>query len=159
MYDLLIQNGLVVDGSGAPGRRADVGISDGKILSIEDRISGQAARTLDASDLVVAPGLHRPAHALRRADLLGRAPHALVLARRHLGGDGQLRRRHRALPPEAREIAMRDLVNVEAIPFEVLAAASPGTGRASRSTCRPRRGASPRSTSRSSRRSRRSGTT
>ena len=44
-------------------------------------------------------GIHRSAHALRRADLLGRRAHAFLLARRHLGGDGELRRRHRALPP------------------------------------------------------------
>ena len=34
MYELLIKNGLVVDGTGAPARRADVGISAGKILSV-----------------------------------------------------------------------------------------------------------------------------
>ena len=45
--------------------------------------------------------IHRSAHALRRADLLGRRGDAVVLARRDLGRDGQLRRRHRALPPRS----------------------------------------------------------
>jgi hypothetical protein len=44
----------------------------------------------------------------------------LVVSWRDFGGDGQLRRRHRAMPPEAREIAAWDLVNVEAIPFDAL---------------------------------------
>src|SRR3954447_17960318 len=60
MFDLLIKNGLVVDGTGAAARRADVGISGGKILSLENRISGQAYRTIDAADLVVAPGFIDP---------------------------------------------------------------------------------------------------
>jgi len=53
--DLLIKNGLVVDGTGAPAQRADVAITDGRVTSIG---SGEntAARTIDASDLVVAPG-------------------------------------------------------------------------------------------------------
>jgi len=63
-YDLLIRNALVVDGTGAPGRHADVGISGGKIVSIEERIGNTATRTLDASDLVVA---HRPSRSARRS--------------------------------------------------------------------------------------------
>jgi N-acyl-D-amino-acid deacylase len=122
MYDLLIQNGLVVDGSGAPGRRADVGISDGKILSIEDRISGQAARTLDASDLVVAPGFidphtHYDAQICWDGALTPSSWHGVTSVVMGNCGVGIAPCR-----PEAREIAMRDLVNVEAIPFEVLAA-------------------------------------
>jgi N-acyl-D-amino-acid deacylase len=122
MYDLLIQNGLVVDGSSAPGRRADVGISDGKILSIEDRISGQAARTLDASDLVVAPGFidphtHYDAQICWDGALTPSSWHGVTSVVMGNCGVGIAPCR-----PEAREIAMRDLVNVEAIPFEVLAA-------------------------------------
>ena len=121
-YDLLIRNGLVVDGTGAPGRRADVGISEGRILSIEDRVSGQAARTIDASDLVVAPGFIDP-HTHYDAQICWDG--ALTPSSWHgvtsvvMGNCGVGIAPCRA---EAREIAMRDLVNVEAIPFEVLAA-------------------------------------
>ncbi len=52
--DLVITGGTVVDGSGAPGRRADVAVTDGLITEIGDDVQG--ARTLDASGHVVAPG-------------------------------------------------------------------------------------------------------
>lgn len=55
-YDLVIKNGKVVDGSGAPWYIADVGIREGKIVKI-GRIAEEAGQTtLDATGLVVAPG-------------------------------------------------------------------------------------------------------
>jgi N-acyl-D-amino-acid deacylase len=54
-YDLLVRGGRVVDGSGLPGYVADVGVRDGKIVDI-GRLKGTAARTIDAAELVVAPG-------------------------------------------------------------------------------------------------------
>jgi N-acyl-D-amino-acid deacylase len=57
MHDLLIRAGLVVDGSGLPGRPADVAVNDGKVTAI-GRLSGEAAqRVIDADGLVVAPGI------------------------------------------------------------------------------------------------------
>ena len=52
--DLVITGGTVVDGSGAPGRRADVAVTGGLITEIGDDLHG--ARRLDASEHVVAPG-------------------------------------------------------------------------------------------------------
>ncbi len=55
-YDLLIRNGLVIDGTGAPGQQADVAIANGRIASI-GRLAGASAReSLDAEGHVVAPG-------------------------------------------------------------------------------------------------------
>src|SRR5580704_9022588 len=54
-YDVLIRNGRVVDGSGMPAFRADVGVKDGKIAEI-GRLSGPATKTIDAQGQVVAPG-------------------------------------------------------------------------------------------------------
>ena len=55
-FDLLIAGGEVVDGTGAPRRRADVAIAGDKIAAI-DRIEGATARqTIDVSGLVVSPG-------------------------------------------------------------------------------------------------------
>ncbi len=55
--DVVIRGGTVVDGTGAPGRQADIAVSDGLITEIGERVSGAAgARELDASGQVVAPG-------------------------------------------------------------------------------------------------------
>ena len=55
-FDLIVRGGTVVDGSGRPGVRADVGVRDGRVAAIGE-LGGRAAReTIDASGLVVAPG-------------------------------------------------------------------------------------------------------
>src|SRR5438309_6330591 len=54
-YDLLIKNGRVVDGSGMPSFRADVGVKDGKIAEI-GKLSSPATKTIDADGRAVAPG-------------------------------------------------------------------------------------------------------
>ncbi len=54
-YDLLVKNGTVIDGSGSPGYRADVGVVDGKIAAI-GRINESAKRTIDADGHIVSPG-------------------------------------------------------------------------------------------------------
>src|SRR5437773_11427488 len=54
-YDLLIKNGLVVDGSGMPAFRGDVGVKDGKIVEI-GKLSGPASKTIDADGSAVAAG-------------------------------------------------------------------------------------------------------
>ena len=52
--DIVIAGGTVIDGSGDPGYKADIAITDGVITAIGQGLD--AARTLDASDPVVAPG-------------------------------------------------------------------------------------------------------
>jgi N-acyl-D-aspartate/D-glutamate deacylase len=59
MLDYLIRNGLVVDGTGSPGARADVGIRDGRIVSI-GAVDESGTTELDADGLVVAPGIIDP---------------------------------------------------------------------------------------------------
>ncbi len=55
-YDVVIRGGTVYDGSGNPGRRADVGIRGDRIASVGD-LSGAAAKSVvDARGLAVAPG-------------------------------------------------------------------------------------------------------
>jgi N-acyl-D-amino-acid deacylase len=55
-FDILIRNGLFVDGNGAPGLVTNVGIRDGRVAAI-GALGGTTAReTIDASGLVIAPG-------------------------------------------------------------------------------------------------------
>jgi N-acyl-D-amino-acid deacylase len=55
-YDLVLQSGRIVDGTGAPWYVADVGIRAGKIAAIGRIDAKLASRVIDASGLVVAPG-------------------------------------------------------------------------------------------------------
>jgi N-acyl-D-amino-acid deacylase len=55
-FDVLILNGRVVDGTGAPWFRADVGITGDRITAIGALAGREAKTTIDASNLVVAPG-------------------------------------------------------------------------------------------------------
>ena len=55
MLDILVKNGLIVDGTGQPGFIADVGVADGRIVEI-GRISSPAARTVHADGRLVTPG-------------------------------------------------------------------------------------------------------
>jgi len=54
-YHILIKNGRIVDGTGGPSYRGDVGIKDGKIVEI-GKLSGPAGRAIDAGGQVVSPG-------------------------------------------------------------------------------------------------------
>lgn len=55
-FDLLIKNGTVVDGTGAPARPADVGIKDGRIVAVDRLTDATAAEVVDANGKIVAPG-------------------------------------------------------------------------------------------------------
>ena len=66
MFDYLIKNGQLIDGTGSPARRADVGITDGKIAAIGDLSAAQAGTVIDAAGKTVTPGfidIHRHADA------------------------------------------------------------------------------------------------
>jgi len=56
MHDLVIKGGLLVDGSGSPGRTADVAVDGGMISDVGVLASPQASRTIDAEGLMVTPG-------------------------------------------------------------------------------------------------------
>ena len=55
LFDLVIENGHIIDGTGSPWYAADVGIRDGKIAAI-GHLAGPATRRIDAHGKVVAPG-------------------------------------------------------------------------------------------------------
>jgi N-acyl-D-amino-acid deacylase len=106
--DLLITGGKVVDGTGAPWFRADVCVSDGRITAIQTGgklANRRAARRIDASKLVVAPGF---------IDLLGQSEYSLLVDPRaaskitqgittEITGEG-----HSIAPTNERQIAEAD---------------------------------------------------
>ena len=55
MLDVVLRGGTVVDGTGAPGRRTDVGVRGGRIVAVGD-IDDGADQTVDVAGLVVCPG-------------------------------------------------------------------------------------------------------
>lgn len=55
-WSLLLRGGSVVDGSGAPARRADVAVDGERIAAVAPSLTGQAERVIDAAGKVVAPG-------------------------------------------------------------------------------------------------------
>jgi len=59
MYDLIIRNGAIIDGTGAPARPGDIAVKDGRIAAI-GTLSGGAATTIDAEGKLVAPGFIDP---------------------------------------------------------------------------------------------------
>ena len=56
MFDVMIKNGRVVDGTGSPWFKADLGIKNGKIAKIGSLNSTQANKLIDATGLIVSPG-------------------------------------------------------------------------------------------------------
>ena len=56
MYDILIKNGLVINGTGSPAIRNEIAIQDGKIVKIARHIPGEAKTVINASGKVVTPG-------------------------------------------------------------------------------------------------------
>jgi N-acyl-D-amino-acid deacylase len=55
-FDVVIRGGTVYDGTGSPGRRVDVGIKGDHVTAVGDLGTATAAKTVDASNLAVAPG-------------------------------------------------------------------------------------------------------
>ena len=119
MYDLLIKNGTVIDGTGAPRRQADVAVADGKIAEI-GKVKDGASKVIDAAGCVVAPGFidphtHYDAQICWDPAISPSSWHGVTSVVMGNCGVGIAPCR-----PEAREVATLDLVNVEGIPFEVL---------------------------------------
>jgi N-acyl-D-aspartate/D-glutamate deacylase len=119
MYDILIKNGIVVDGTGAPRVRADVAITQGRIAEI-GKVTDGAKTVIDASDLIVSPGFidphtHYDAQICWDPLLSPSSWHGVTSVVMGNCGVGLAPCR-----PEVREVTAWDLVNVEAIPFDVL---------------------------------------
>ena len=78
MFDVIIEGGDLIDGTGAAPRRADVGISGGDITAVDDLSAAEAERRIDATGLTVAPGFI-DTHTHTEGVLLGDPQHAMGL--------------------------------------------------------------------------------
>ncbi|MBQ4527933.1 MAG: D-aminoacylase [Clostridia bacterium] len=56
MYDLIIKDGTVIDGTGVPAYHCDIAIADGKIVRIASDITDESKKIIDARGLTVTPG-------------------------------------------------------------------------------------------------------
>lgn len=56
IYDIIIRNGYIIDGTGNPWFKSDIGISNGKIAKIGKNITGKAEKKIDANKLFISPG-------------------------------------------------------------------------------------------------------
>ena len=59
-YDLIVRHGTVMDGTGNPRRRADVGVRHGRIAAVGRLAGAEAREEIDAEGMVVAPGIIDP---------------------------------------------------------------------------------------------------
>jgi N-acyl-D-amino-acid deacylase len=117
-YDVVIKDGLVFDGTGAPRVRADVAISDGRVAAIGRIDAADAAEVIDARGMHVAPGFvdlhtHYDAQVFWDPYLTLSGWHGITSVAIGNCGFG-----FAPVQPELREYAMRSMTRVEAIPYE-----------------------------------------
>ena len=121
--DIVIRGGTVVDGTGSPGRRADVAVRDGRIVDVVQGLRG--GRELDASGQVVAPGFidihtHYDAQVFWDPDLTPSSFHGVTTV---IAGNCGF-----SIAPVRRDgvdLLARTLQHVEDMSFDTLAAGVP----------------------------------
>jgi N-acyl-D-amino-acid deacylase len=120
MYDLIIDNARICDGTGKPSFHGSVAVKDGLIAAIGRSNGEAAAKKINADGLVLAPGFidphtHYDAQVAWDPLITSSSWHGITTVVMGNCGVGVA-----PVRPELRDIVMWDLVNVEAIPFEVM---------------------------------------
>ncbi|HEX4217665.1 MAG TPA: amidohydrolase family protein [Acidimicrobiales bacterium] len=121
MLDVIIRGGHVVDGTGAPRRRADVGVVDGRIVEV-GTVVDEAASVVDASGMVVTPGFvdvhtHFDAQVFWDPALTPSPFHGVTTA---LAGNCGFTIAPLSTDPADGDYLMRMLARVEGMPLESL---------------------------------------
>jgi N-acyl-D-aspartate/D-glutamate deacylase len=120
MHDLVIEDARIIDGTGGPSRHGSVAVKDGRVVEVGGA-PGQAARErISAGGRVVAPGFidphtHYDAQVAWDPLITSSSWHGVTTVVTGNCGVGVA-----PCKPDAREILMGDLVNVEAIPLDVM---------------------------------------
>ena len=117
-YDLVIRGGTIVDGTGIPRYRSDLGVKNGKIAMISGTIRAGGAKEIDASGCIVAPGaidLHTHYDAQLNWDPYASLSGWFGVTSLTIGQCGF---GFAPCRPEDRELNMRMMNRIEAIPLE-----------------------------------------
>jgi len=120
MYDLIIENARICDGTGKPSFHGSVAVKDGLIAAIGKGNGEAATKKINADGLALAPGFidphtHYDAQVAWDPMVTCSSWHGITTVVMGNCGVGVA-----PVRPKLRDIVMWDLVNVEAIPFEVL---------------------------------------
>jgi N-acyl-D-amino-acid deacylase len=124
-FDLLIRDGMIIDGTRMPRFRGDIGIKSGRIAKIGRLGSGDGAKTIDASGMIVAPGVvdlhtHYDAQLFWDPTCSISSWHGVTSIVIGNCGFG-----FAPVHPEGRERAMLTMTRVEAIPYASMKAGMP----------------------------------
>ncbi|MBM4259461.1 MAG: amidohydrolase family protein [Deltaproteobacteria bacterium] len=120
MYDLIIENARIVDGTGKPSFYGNVAVKDGMIAAVGKGNGEAATKKINADGLVLSPGFidphtHYDAQVAWDPLLTSSSWHGITTVVMGNCGVGVA-----PVRPKTRDIVMWDLVNVEAIPFDVM---------------------------------------
>ncbi len=119
-FDLVIRGGTIIDGTGIPRYRADLGVKDGRVAMISGSINAARSKEIDAGGCIVAPGaidLHTHYDAQLNWDPYASLSGWFGVTSLTIGQCGF---GFAPTKPEDRDLNMRMMNRIEAIPLEAM---------------------------------------